>query len=234
VGALPSASASPPTNSVCTGSSRPPPSGSVLRSRYSSTTCQPSSGRLLLPKVSGPISHPTRAACARSTSSPSESRRVGFGHTTLPTSVGSSESVVRAAGAMVFVPVPATDAACRAQVSWHGRRRSSGTGREPSGARSPCSQARRPAGSRRSAAGLLPNGGHMSSSAHMYDVAVVGGGAARTTKAGRPADRLLKDPLGFASSAGRWSSDRSSRERRPSSDGWRSSGAASRDPSWSL
>jgi AAA ATPase-like protein len=63
-----SASASPPTSSVCTGSSRPPPPGSVLRSRYSSTTCQPSSGRLLLPKVSGPISHPTRAACARSTS----------------------------------------------------------------------------------------------------------------------------------------------------------------------
>jgi hypothetical protein len=141
MGALPSASASPPTNSVCTGSSRPPPPGSVLRSRYSSTTCQPSSGRLLLPKVSGPISHPTRAACARSTSSPPESRRVGFGHTTLPTSVGSSESVVRAAGAMVFVPFPATDAACRAQVSWHGPRRSSGTGREPSGARSPCRQA---------------------------------------------------------------------------------------------
>jgi hypothetical protein len=136
--ALPCASASPPTNSVCTGSSRPPPPGSILRSRYSSTTCQPSSGRLLLPKVSGPISHPTRAACARSTSSPPESRRVGFGHTTLPTSVGSSESVVRAASAMVFVPFPATDAACRAQVSWHGPRRSSGTGREPSGARSPC------------------------------------------------------------------------------------------------
>jgi hypothetical protein len=102
------------------------------------TTCPSSSGRLLLRKVSGPISHPTRAACARSTSSPPESRRVGFGHTTLPTSVGSSESVVRAAGAMVFVPVPATDAACRAQVSWHGPRRSSSTGRDPSGARSPC------------------------------------------------------------------------------------------------
>ena len=30
MGALPSASASPPTNSVCTGSSRPPPPGSVF------------------------------------------------------------------------------------------------------------------------------------------------------------------------------------------------------------
>ena len=36
------------------------------------------------------------------------------------------------------MPVPATDAACRRQVSWHGPRRSTGTGREPSGARSPC------------------------------------------------------------------------------------------------
>jgi hypothetical protein len=53
MGALPSASASPPHQLGLHGIIAPAATRLGLTLALSSTTCQPSSGRLLLPKVSG-------------------------------------------------------------------------------------------------------------------------------------------------------------------------------------
>jgi hypothetical protein len=123
----------PPVRSARDQRARRHPARS-LRQRYSSTTRPPSSGRPLLPKVSGSIPHPTAP--------PAHGRRAvrlthgASGSATQPFGPASARRSGRWRHGLV--PVPATDAACRAQVSWHGPRRSSGTGREPSGARGPC------------------------------------------------------------------------------------------------